>query len=237
MGILYRHGNDPRIHLRFRMEALAMMFTKSFNLEHAKAGAPVCVNGGAVELLTLTRNDPRPIVVMHPSGDIETFHLDGTGQPRSGVALQMAPLCMLHGKPVFVGDALELLGHGMWEPFTARASLRDMPENRYRWPVPKNDWPKSTMTDEEMFGCSNNTKSFRHCMRSACNAAIAHACETGQVIPAKDIDLVGVADQMRDAILKLVNTERMNWPEAQSVDKVLLKLLDAVSKIDAGAFK
>lgn len=211
------------------------METRPFNLEHAKAGAPVCINGlEVVKVLTFERNDHYPILTMAGNGHIGSFMNDGHGPLNA--RLLMAPINMLEGKPVFFGDTIERLCRGGWEPWIIDAAIW-LPEARFRWPKPKRNIPKTSMNDAELVEAFNkNAYTTETGMRKVANLAIERAVGDGDVIPANEVDHMAAADAMRDESLAIIADERSNW----AVQKEMFIALDAVHKrirqIDAGKF-
>lgn len=165
-------------------------FSKPFNIEHAKAGAPIlCADGCVPEILkygtklfgTITNDE----------GDEFAASWSLWGVKISGVLgseknLVMAPLGMIDGKPVFVGDAIEGLdiSGDSWIELTAKP--KDRVKGRYfRWPAPAKVYPETRMSIDELEAAFNSVSTegsvSRGC-RAIASAALRHAVDNGYLV-------------------------------------------------------
>lgn len=163
-------------------------FTKPFDVKHAKAGAPFTgEHGEAVRVLIWDRKHPtHPIIAIEEDGEQEAiaFSKDGsTAHNYDSIVRQlvMLPLGFIDGKPVFVGD--EYLGHADF-PSKAEPKHAGMPFNGCKWPPAAPKWPQTTMKNNELSRIGLLAETGEIERRLIANAAIAHSCETGALVPA-----------------------------------------------------
>ena len=164
-------------------------FSRAFNLEHAKAGAPFSGDHGEiVQVLKWDRKHPtHPIIAIEVDGDQEAvaFRADGTtdhGNPAIVQRIVMLPLGFIDGKPAFVGDELIFISSGR----TTFVEPDDKCLSHCRWPISKLDYPTTQMKLED-FDAALSKSGSHECIsaRAACaiaNAALRHAIDAGQVV-------------------------------------------------------
>lgn len=114
---------------------------RAFNLTHAKDGAPVVTRDGRKARVMIFSPDIKEfsligiVAALTPGKECSmTWTSEGKSIPGfdSLNDLQMAPLGMLDGRPVFTSDRLEELSRGDWQPVFVRASWRGF--INCRWP-------------------------------------------------------------------------------------------------------
>lgn len=158
---------------------------KPFNIEHAKAGAPVRLSDGT-ELVRIIATDARggyPVIALigfstHDAAqcfDAEGNPLvaySGKGEPDwlPGVRLVMAPLGQVEGREVYMGDTL-LQPSG--DPYHVNTTL--VPPG-LTWP---RKYPVTRMTPSEFAIHHSDEHSILQMFESVANAAIAHGIEHG----------------------------------------------------------
>jgi len=163
-------------------------FSRPFNLEHAKAGAPFSgERGEAVQVIKWDRKHPtHPIIAIEVDGDQEAaaFRIDGTtdhGHPAVVQRLVMLPLGFIDGKPIFVGDELVCISSG-------RITFVEPDDKNFshcRWPAPTPTYPETQIGEDDLHlafvscGPENATD-----LKAVANAALRHAIDAGQVVPA-----------------------------------------------------
>lgn len=160
-------------------------FSKPFNLEHAKAGAPFAgEHGEAVRVLIWDRKHPtHPIIAIKVDGDQEAvaFRIDGTtdyGHPAVVQRLVMLPLGFIDGKPIFVGDELVYISSGR----TTFVEPDDKNFSHCRWPALTPAYPVTLMTDGDLVsnyyggGPVSHEQEYQAWRRIA-NAAIRHGID------------------------------------------------------------
>lgn len=170
--------------------------TRPFNIEHAKAGAPIETRHGkkayfvahAPEAASHSR-----IIVRFASGEIGTRRESGKhyeGGEQVPGDLVMAPLGHIEGKPVFVGDKIEDGGPDGWTYGEAHPGNRNF--TGCRWPAPAKVYPETSMRHEAMFevyagvGRSLGYKEIfaeSSGLATVANAALRHAIDANQVVP------------------------------------------------------
>lgn len=173
-------------------------FSKPFNIEHAKAGAPFGTKcGRKMEIFKydypMSGATYEPIILgaVYKSDDnaiVTYWDQDGRwfcGGPADVGILVMLPLGMCEGKPVFVGDKLEISAMNTWQPHVARTDSRGF--KNCRWPVPAPVYPVTRMTDGDLSTEYNkNIGTQIDGLRDVATAAIARAIEDGDmVLPGK----------------------------------------------------
>jgi len=184
--------------------------TRPFNLEHARAGAPVAFgNAEAAEILKWDLPGGYPILALR--GDLKRVERIGANGMCSdqliGENLVMVPLGQTaDDTPVFVGDRLEQRDrhNEAWILRDAQPMDRDFATSR--WPAPAKDYPVTTMRHDEMFDIYCNDLRGRgyipigaesHGLEAVTNAGLRHAIEAGQVM------LPGGAMRDEDILSKL----------------------------------
>lgn len=167
----------------------APQHTKPFNLEHAKAGAPIAMrNGIAVEILKWDREKHNPIIGI--SADDQQLHSWGANGAYGGAnsvsmgSLVMTPLGYIDGKPVFTGDRL-VRKDGSCGETTAKEMSRQWPD--WTWPEPEKQYPVTGMTGGELLTYFGGNRPTDQCVVDAANAALRHAVDAGQVMPIADV--------------------------------------------------
>ncbi len=179
---------------------------KPFNLEHAKAGAPIASDDGVpVRILCWDRKHPtHPIIAIEEIGDHEAiaFRANCCTEFGGSNKLVMMPLGYIDGKPVFVGDEIEDGGPGDWTPSTAYPCNRDF--KNCRWPAPEREYPKFDGSIDALSIEYNKSKTFAGGLVLAANAALRHAIDAGQVVTAGDHD---AAIKAQDVLLENARAE------------------------------
>jgi hypothetical protein len=132
----------------------AKFFTRPFNLEHAKAGAPyACRNGKSAEILKWGAKNPEfPLAGIYDAGWVEqpnNWTSEGsasiTREPRDA-DLVMTPLGYIDGKPVFMGNTIIGENGNLCEVVNP-----DFPRwDKCRWPEPEKQYPVTGMTGDEL---------------------------------------------------------------------------------------
>lgn len=162
-------------------------FTRPFNAEHAKAGAPYCCRGG--DEATVLKWDGRGcgfslIGFFGQFDDIDTWTGNGCNESaiyESEIDLVMIPLGMCEGRPVFVDDILTTRFGGIWI-----ADSADRYFSEFYWPAPAKIYPVSLMTDTETYdSISGPFHAHAFQRRQIADAAIRHAIDAGQVVIAE----------------------------------------------------
>lgn len=166
-------------------------FTKPFNAEHARAGAPYyCANGLAAEIFKWdAKNKTFPLmgsVVL--SNGIEcgaswTTNGNWSADGSHGQDLVMTPLRMINGKPVFVGDKLVPLAHPTHTPTEVTPDSRPC-SSLWAWPAPANVHPVSLMTSSELRSIYDFDAPLLVNLSIIANAVIKHAIDAGQLFTA-----------------------------------------------------
>jgi hypothetical protein len=161
------------------------MDTKPFNAEHAKAGAKYgCADGSTADIL---KYGPTKMWGTITNDEGEEFAagwtLDGvkcSGVMSSEKRLVMLPLGQIDGKPVWA-DSKIITQHDC--EIEALAWFRQgEPFDGSRWPAPAKQYPQTKMADQELYAPDS--------LRATANAALRHACESGQVVPMPEVQEV-----------------------------------------------
>lgn len=191
-------------------------FTKEFNADHAKAGAPYCCrNGVEATIVKFDCRHPNFVLVgVRGQSDECTSWTNkggfyGNNDP-CGHDLAMLPLGMIDGKPVFVGDELlDDQGHAFFVKPTPAEWLHT---TGCAWPAPAKVYPATQIGDNDL--CSayygggpvvGATAEMAAFYRIA-NAALRHAIEAGQVITMADHheEMAKLDDERDMAVAKAV---------------------------------
>lgn len=121
--------------------------SKPFNLEHAKAGAPVQLQKGTpVRILCFDRayQGQLPIIALANDGNVGEYIIERTSDGRyrgynnPDYDLVMAPLAVVEGKPVFVGDVLQFKSgtyDASWHDVEVTPDFAAQFGTAYRWPA------------------------------------------------------------------------------------------------------
>lgn len=166
-------------------------FSKEFNVEHAKAGAPYCCRNGeeAAILKWDGRRENEPLIGARSDCDSPTtWGIDGAYLPGRSVCnedLVMLPLGMIDGKPVFVGD--KYLGYADTECVAGPGMSSDW--SGCKWPAPAKVYPLTQMDSGELhaaYGPKDEPSWHSGAARSLANAALRHAIDAGQIISMDD---------------------------------------------------
>lgn len=185
-------------------------FSKPFNLEHAKAGAPFCGgHGEAVRILIWDRKNPKyPIIAIEEDGDQEAvaFRADGKATHGCGAIVQelvMLPLGVIDGKPVFVGDEVEYETFVGWGRDSVSAEWREF--GKCRWPAPAKAYPTHTGDLDALRNEYNSIlgSTVNGALERVANAALRHAIDAGQVVAKDDHEaaLHRLGDQLKRVAL------------------------------------
>lgn len=169
-------------------------FSRPFNILDAKAGAPYCCRDGrTAQVLKWDRNvsDYPMMGVVGKSDDPRTW--TATGSATYGAHgeeydcdLVMLPLGMCQSKPVFMGDELVTR---FGDKFAVEAKHIGVLCEENTWPAPAPAYPVTLMTDGDLVsnyyggGPVSHEQEYQAWRRIA-NAALRHAIEAAQVIPA-----------------------------------------------------
>lgn len=170
-------------------------FSKPFNMEHARAGAPFCLRGGgpATVLKWDGRRKGEPLIGFRTEQDIPSswsaggvYFSDCLEGPDD---LVMLPLGLIGGKPVFVGDQVVNAGGAITTAFVG-IDLTS-PPLAWRWPAPTKAYPTTSMTFDELAIVHNaqldsKPNEFARSVRAVANAALRHAVDAGQVVPVSE---------------------------------------------------
>jgi hypothetical protein len=117
--------------------------------------------------------------------------------------LVMLPEAICQGKPVYRGDTL-YDENGAAFQFSPEHTQSMLGECTWE-PVKK--WPETTMGDEEL-----DYEYRKFGLYGVANAAIAHACETGQVVPMEKVkEIVEFAKAQAEEYLPTKITHRRLW--------------------------
>lgn len=152
-------------------------FSKPFNVEHARAGAPYGYESGEIaEIIKWDRGDSDrfPLVVLRSENqNVEVRNLQGDDGGDNCNRLVMLPLGMIEGKPVFVDEEIVLKSGG--DPIKAMPMRRDF--SRFTWPAPAKAYPVTQMTQTE---CEDAWAGAG--LMSVANAALRHAVDNGYLL-------------------------------------------------------
>lgn len=167
-----------------------MKESRPFSLADAKAGAPyACRDGREATVLKWDRNTPRYVLLGvygdaddHATWNVEGFYSIGDKSNRD---LVMLPLGEIDGRPVFVGDKLEMHGTAGWTPYVAYPTNRDFSDSR--WPAPAKQYPFSQMSEQELLNAAGSAMplDWANGFLRVAHAAIRHAIDHEQVITAE----------------------------------------------------
>lgn len=182
-------------------------FTKPFNIEHAKAGAPYCCSGGseATILKWDCNHQHYPLIgAICENGSHYPESWTASGMQASDEEVErrpwrdlvMLPLGMIDGKPVFVGDEIEAMSvpGDDWIGITVKPGDRPR-QNGFRWPAPAKAYPETTMLHKDMFDVyshelrkrgHNSIQADTHGLAAVANAALRHAIDGCRVIASED---------------------------------------------------
>jgi hypothetical protein len=165
-------------------------FSKSFNAEHAKAGAPYCCSDGkeATVLKWDARWNEFPIIGVIGTDDRMTswtssgrYHSDAND---SQTDLVMLPLGMIDGKPVFVGDPFI---DGMGNNAVAQANYKNFAGSK--WPPAAKAYPVTQMPQIHLVQIHQDILNApgpgggRHAAAvGVANAALRHAVDNGYLV-------------------------------------------------------
>ena len=170
-------------------------FSRPFNLEHAKAGAPYgCRNGVEATILKFDRRDEFAVLGMYGNAD-QAISWMPNGQharnsPEGNRDLVMLPLGFIDGKPVWVGDEV-VSGQAPYGDAVTIAATHDMEFGDgcgWRWPAPAPVYPETLMTRRDFARLDDSRifeiiqPSYEREARLIANAALRHAIDAGQVV-------------------------------------------------------
>lgn len=186
--------------------------TKEFNLMYAKAGAPVgTADGCDVEPLRWLADTMVGIVTteagaQYPGEWDESGEYVSTPMGRERMRLVMLPLGECEGKPVFSGDTLCDYSYDSSSgdsSFMVSALAREF--GRYGWPRVDDGYPKTTLSPDDLLQIFSDGPSGHRGAGLSCecvaNAALKHAVETGQLVPAEMLRKVArkIVERCEDA--------------------------------------
>jgi hypothetical protein len=195
-------------------------FTKPFDTEHARAGAPIAFSDGMeAEIIKYDRHGPQSIVVLRGAEQaIYGGYRDGSieGHPAT---LVMLPLGMIAGLPVFTGDKITSpdCEHGM----SAQHTMNFGDGSTWTWPAPVKVYPVSALTNQQLADSIRKhsfapTEAYARDARAAANAAIKHAIDAGQVVIAADRTARELA--IAQAVLAAATNARFTIPGEDGID-------------------
>jgi hypothetical protein len=181
-------------------------FTKPFNLQHAKAGAPYCCRDG--DQATVLKWDGRrfnePLVGcigdddMPASWGCDGRYVPDEHGPRSR-DLVMLPLGFIDGKPVWVGD--HFITSGGLPCITTTASAGYF--KGCCWPAPVPVYPTFDGSVDMLSIEYSKDMSYCNSLVRVANFALRHAIDAGQVVPdaehSKLLAIIGAAYQVAGA--------------------------------------
>lgn len=148
---------------------------RPFNPEQAQAGAPYGHKDNAIEVKIYEYFDTYCTAAHRERDDVWI----GTSYDFSHDYLVMLPEATCQGKPVYRGDTL-YDANGCAFQFSPEHTQSMLDECTWE-PVKK--WPETTLNSEDFVKAARHTQSSNEEWRAVANAAIAHACETRQVVP------------------------------------------------------
>jgi len=168
----------------------APIHTRPFDMSAAKAGAPYCCRDGseATVLKWDCRDKDYPLVgVIGTTDTAADWGFDGR-HCMASISLVMTPLGYIDGKPVFAGD--EIMDCECLTKVSATPGDHDF---KYcSWPAPEKVYPETLAHWDEFMdsidatgprgGLTINERQ----VTAIANAALRHACESGQVITKED---------------------------------------------------
>lgn len=163
-----------------------MQHTRPFNLEHARAGAPIaCANGDEVDILKWDRKHTLCILgLARQDAAVRVWRADGSYIDANSKAfpLVMTPLGFIEDKPVFVGDELVTPTGMQWIPTPTCRVERSLGD--CRWPAPAPVYPETRMPASEIHAVYLNNKkpTYYAGLTAVANAALRHAIDAGQVV-------------------------------------------------------
>jgi hypothetical protein len=177
----------------------AKLFTRPFNLEHAKAGAPYALaTGEGVEIVKWDRKHAQCLVtVSKQDAAVRTYRADGTqGHGDGKFDLVMTPLGYIDGKPVFVGDKVYSEREAKCKSVVGQEyTVSEVTPNWYggfddcRWPAPEKQYPVTGMDAVELVRLHGATLNKsgpdggRHsAVLAVANAALRHAVDNGYLM-------------------------------------------------------
>lgn len=153
------------------------MITRPFNLEDAKAGAPVGYSDNSYcEIIKFDLSRKPPIIAMKGAHKMIMQHYeDGLNTLWHSGNLVMTPLGYCEGRPVFTGDVLISGG----DEVTIGPQERKF--DFMRWPDPLRKYPVTSMTDIELSAAFSPDGTGYGLLRYFANAAIKRAIDDGSV--------------------------------------------------------
>lgn len=187
-----------------------------FNLDHAKAGAPVELSDGTEA--TIIKFDGRqpgyPLIVLVGEGDVPySAKVNGEVWGINSV-LTMRPLGHCEGKPVFMGDKLvNAAGE-----YTVTLGLTQVHFGMSEWP---NQYPVTQLTSEQIGDLEENPVTIKGdnygSTRNMINAAIKHGIDNGYLM---DPTKRQVVDPMFETIGKIVFPADRDFNYAQLLQEI-----------------
>lgn len=161
-------------------------FSKPFNLEHARAGAPIGKSGGGTARFVTYAEEADPsccVVVIEDHFNLigarrKSGRVNETGATDNPNDLVMLPLGLIDGKPVFVGDEL----HDRWSNTVHAYVGMGLDPCHWAWPAPPRVFPVTLMAAAELDAAWVGADA----LRRVANAALRHAIDAGQLIEPGD---------------------------------------------------
>ncbi len=161
---------------------------REFNLEHARAGAPISlITGENVEILKWDRPGALSIVgiVQDKCFTVMAWNAIGTNANSRDLRLVMTPLGYIDGAPVFVGD--QVVDKDTGKVTTVLSTWSRMNPDLWAWPAPAKVYPETKMDQTELANAALSKHSGMMVCTGAqlygiANAALRHAIDAGQVV-------------------------------------------------------
>ncbi len=210
---------------------------------HASSGAPFCcANGEDVKILTWNRKHEFCIVGMANNDlAIRAWRPDGTYSNINSrdFKLVMTPFGFIEGKPVFVGDVVEVLNgrDSIYEelnfPVSLGAELAAMPK-KFRWPAPAKVYLETTISPDYLRAEYNSQiGGIGPSLIAVANAALRHAIESKQVILPFDGMLAHKGHELYGAIENVGYFQRVIVEQEQKLDRAQ-RTLELAGYTDCG---
>lgn len=207
---------------------------RPFNLEHARAGAPIATRSGlGVDILKWDRKATMPIIGILNDGPstVVAWNIEGSNLMNESYHLVMTPLGYIDGKPVFAGDHLVTPTGMQWIATpTCRGGDRSLGD--CHWPAPAKVYPESTMNPEQMADefadeqDRNAPGAYKRGLTRVANAVLRHAIDAGQVILKADADAV-MAELSKSVADELASRAARDMAVAEAVrDATYVKVMN-----------
>lgn len=170
-------------------------FSKPFNLEHARAGAPIANRYGSEAFFVAHVPEAVPqsrVIIRFKSGEIGNRRENGKhyeGGEQVPGDLVMLPLGLIDGKPVFVGD--EFLWPVSGDLRKASPDMAGGDWARCSWPAPAKVYPTSVMHESLLRQAFDTpptlgSEMLLSALQRVADAAIRFSIDAGQVAPVSE---------------------------------------------------